>query len=56
MGRMYVKGKGISASALPFRRAAPRWITRTPSAVCDLINKFAKKGFFKSKYFNILQD
>ena len=44
MGRMYTKGKGISASTLPFRRNAPKWITMTPSAACELINKLAKKG------------
>lgn len=44
MGRMYTAGKGISASALPYRRNAPKWITMTPSAVCELINKLARKG------------
>ena len=45
MGRMYTAGKGISASALPYRRNSPKWITMTPSAVCELINKLARKGF-----------
>ena len=44
MGRMYTAGKGISASALPYRRNSPKWITMTPSAVCELINKLARKG------------
>ena len=44
MGRMYTKGKGISASTLPYKRTAPKWVTMTPTAVCDLINKLAKKG------------
>ena len=41
---MYTAAKGISASALPYRRNAPKWITMTPSAVCELINKLARKG------------
>ena len=43
------KGKGIAASALPFRRKAPKWITMTPSAVSELIVKLAKKGKIKNK-------
>ncbi len=46
MGRMYTAGKGISASALPYRRNSPKWITMTPSAVCELINKLARKGIY----------
>ncbi len=42
------KGKGISSSALPYKRKAPKWVTLTPSAVTDIIVKLAKKGF----YFN----
>ena len=44
MGRMYTKGRGISASTLPYRRSAPNWITMSPSAVTELINKLARKG------------
>ena len=44
MGRMYTKGKGISASTLPYRRSAPNWITMSPSAVVELIIKLARKG------------
>ena len=44
MGRMYTKGHGISASTLPYRRSAPNWITMSPSAVTELINKLARKG------------
>jgi len=48
MGRMQMKakGKGISSSALPFKRKAPKWITMTPSAVSELIVKLSKKGLF----------
>jgi len=46
MGRMPMKGKlkGISGSALPYKRKAPKWVTLTPSAVTDIIVKLAKKG------------
>ena len=46
MGRMQMKGKGkgISGSALPYKRKAPKWVTLTPSAVTDIIVKLAKKG------------
>ena len=56
MGRMYVKGKGIAASVLPFRRRAPKWITMTPSAVCQMINKYAKKGLAPSQIGVLLRD
>jgi len=38
------KGKGISSSALPYKRKAPKWVTLSPSAVSDIIVKLAKKG------------
>jgi small subunit ribosomal protein S13e len=46
MGRMQMKGKGkgISSSALPYKRKAPKWVTLSPSAVSDIIVKLAKKG------------
>ena len=42
--QMKGKGKGISSSALPYKRKAPKWVTLTPSAVTDIIVKLAKKG------------
>lgn len=55
MGRMQMKakGKGISGSALPYKRKAPKWITMTPSAVNELIVKLAKKGIFLKKSLNL---
>lgn len=46
MGRMQSKGKGkgISGSALPYKRKAPKWVTLSSSAVTELIVKQAKKG------------
>ena len=46
MGRMQMKGKGkgISSSAFPYKRKAPKWVTLSPSALSDIIVKLAKKG------------
>lgn len=44
MGRLHSKGKGISASAIPYSRAPPAWLKVTPDAVVDQICKLAKKG------------
>jgi small subunit ribosomal protein S13e len=38
------KGKGISSSALPYKRRSPKWVTLTPSACSEIIVKLAKKG------------
>jgi len=56
MGRMHSNGKGISSSALPFRRKAPKWITLSPSAVVELIVKLAKKGLTPSQIGVTLRD
>ena len=50
MGRMQMKGKGkgISSSALPYKRKAPKWVTLSPSAVSDIIVKLAKKGIINA--------
>ena len=50
------KGKGISSSALPFKRKAPKWVTLTPSAVTDIIVKLAKKGLSPSQIGVLLRD
>ena len=46
------KGKGVSSSALPYKRRAPKWVTLTPSAVSEIIVKLAKKGIIN--IFSIL--
>ncbi|GAW01734.1 40S ribosomal protein S13 [Lentinula edodes] len=33
MGRMHAPGKGISSSALPYRRAPPTWLKTTPEDI-----------------------
>ena len=54
MGRMH--GTGISASALPYLRRVPKHNSLAPSAVIDLICKYAKKGFTESQIGVILRD
>ena len=58
MGRMQMKGKGkgISSSALPYKRKAPKWVTLSPSAVSDIIVKLAKKGLSPSQIGVLLRD
>jgi small subunit ribosomal protein S13e len=58
MGRMQMKGKGkgISSSALPYKRRAPKWVTLSPSAVSDIIVKLAKKGLSPSQIGVLLRD
>ena len=49
MGRMHSNGKGISRSALPYRRTPPSWCKVPASTVVEEIKKFAKKGMTPSK-------
>ncbi|KAJ1648370.1 ribosomal 40S subunit protein S13 [Coemansia asiatica] len=56
MGRMYTSGKGISKSAIPYRRAPASWVKATPEDVCDQICKLARKGTTPSQIGVILRD
>lgn len=56
MGRMHAPGKGISSSALPYRRTAPSWMKTAPGEVVDQICKLAKKGLTPSQIGVILRD
>ena len=56
MGRMHAPGKGISSSALPYRRSAPSWLKTSPAQVIDQICKFAKKGLTPSQIGVLLRD
>ncbi|XP_062157514.1 small ribosomal subunit protein uS15 [Alnus glutinosa] len=56
MGRMHSRGKGISASALPYKRTPPSWLKTTYQDVEDNICKFAKKGLTPSQIGVILRD
>ncbi|CAK9298450.1 unnamed protein product [Gordionus sp. m RMFG-2023] len=56
MGRMYGKGKGISQSALPYRRCIPTWLKLTVEEVKEHIFKYAKKGLTPSQIGIKLRD
>ncbi|KAK4689544.1 small subunit ribosomal protein S13e, partial [Tremellales sp. Uapishka_1] len=53
---MHSGGKGMSASALPFRRSQPSWSKATPEGVCDQIFKLAKRGLSPSQIGVVLRD
>uniref|UniRef100_A0A2K6R3Y8 Small ribosomal subunit protein uS15 n=1 Tax=Rhinopithecus roxellana TaxID=61622 RepID=A0A2K6R3Y8_RHIRO len=52
MGRMHAPRKGLSQSALPYRRSVPTWLKLTS----DDIYKLAKKGLTPSQIGVILRD
>ncbi|XP_022190855.1 40S ribosomal protein S13 [Nilaparvata lugens] len=56
MGRMHAPGKGISQSALPYRRSVPTWLKLSHDDVKDQIFKLAKKGLTPSQIGVILRD
>ncbi|KZP15740.1 hypothetical protein FIBSPDRAFT_832502 [Athelia psychrophila] len=56
MGRMHAPGKGISSSALPYRRAPPTWLKTTPDDVVEHIIKLARKGLTPSSIGVTLRD
>ncbi|XP_044762403.1 40S ribosomal protein S13 [Coccinella septempunctata] len=56
MGRMHAPGKGISQSALPYRRSCPTWLKITPEEVKEHIYKHGKKGLTPSQIGVILRD
>ena len=56
MGRMHAPGKGISSSALPYRRTPPSWLKTTPDDVVDHITKLARKGLTPSQIGVTLRD
>merc|ERR1711972_1237374 len=49
-------GKGISSSALPYRRNPPTWVKMKTEDVCDHICKLAKKGLTPSQIGVTLRD
>merc|ERR1712243_98923 len=55
MGRMHAPGKGISQSALPYRRSLPTWLKLSSEDVKDQIYKLAKKGLTPSQIGVILR-
>ena len=53
MGRMHSNGKGMSKSALPYKRSPPSWLKVTASQVEDHVCKLAKKGLTPSQVISI---
>jgi len=56
MGRMHAPGKGISSSAIPYKRTPPSWLKIKPADVNDMVSKLAKKGLTPSQIGVILRD
>eukprot|EP00474_Spongospora_subterranea_P008385 CRZ08843.1 hypothetical protein [Spongospora subterranea] len=56
MGRMHSKGKGISRSALPYRKSPPSWCKTDSDTVKNEITKYAKKGMTPSQIGVLLRD
>jgi len=56
MGRMHSGGKGISNSAIPYRRTPPSWLKISAHEVVDHVCKLAKKGLTPSQIGVILRD
>ena len=56
MGRMHNPGKGISRSALPYRRSVPTWLKLTSPDVEEQIVKLARKGLRPSQIGVMLRD
>ena len=56
MGRMYGKGKGMSGSALPYKRKPPTWVKMRTEDVVEQICKLAKKGMTPSQIGVTLRD
>jgi Flp pilus assembly protein TadB len=46
---MHSGGKGITKSALPYKRSPPSWLKTTPQQVEDQVCKLAKKGLTPSQ-------
>ena len=50
------RSKGISKSALPYRRTPPSWLKTSPTEVLEQVTKLAKKGLTPSQIGVILRD
>jgi small subunit ribosomal protein S13e len=53
---MHTPGKGISKSALPYKRTPPSWLKTTSAQVEEHVCKLAKKGLTPSQIGVILRD
>merc|ERR1712098_42140 len=52
----HAPGKGISQSALPYRRSVPTWMKMSSEEVSEQIFKLSKKGLTPSQIGVILRD
>ena len=43
-GRLHGPGKGISSSAIPYKRTAPSWVNTTADEVEEQVCQYAKRG------------
>lgn len=50
------RSKGMSASALPYKRTAPSWFNKKASEIEDKVCKFARRGLRPSQIGVILRD
>ena len=55
-GRLPAHRKGISKSALPYRRTPPSWLKVNPGEVTEHVCKLARKGLTPSQIGVILRD
>ena len=55
-GRLSAHRKGISKSALPYRRTPPSWLKVNPGEVTEHVCKLARKGLTPSQIGVILRD
>ena len=53
---MHSGGKGISSSALPYKRSPPSWLKTTSAQVEDQVQKLAKRGLTPSQIGVLLRD
>merc|ERR1712146_589843 len=53
---MYGPGKGISASAVPYRRTAPAWLKVTSRDLVKKVVELARKGMMPSMIALTLRD
>eukprot|EP00891_Asterochloris_glomerata_P003546 jgi/Astpho2/3546/Aster-06457 len=56
MGRMHSRGKGMSSSALPYKRSPPSWLKIRPEEVDEIITKMSRKGMTPSMIGVVLRD
>lgn len=53
---MYTTGKGISGSALPYKRSSPSWLKLSAQEVSEHITRLARKGLYPSQIGVVLRD